>query len=218
MEQGFGISRAALVLTVLSNGERGTAIALPSLNARSDIQEEDIVFLQNHTRHRCLLHRLDGVDTETHTGRMPAQFHARVDQHFFGKLDRVLFHHTRLNERRDLLNRLAGFLTRQQHAVDGKGRPDSLGRNSSRRNHLVHLRYPAQPDATPIRVDYEKIASETSPHRESGKRQIENVLGQPHVSREWSATASGFIPIPSAKEALNADIGTRKSALPVMFR
>jgi len=52
----FGLSWYVSVLA-------GTAIALPSLNARGDIQEEDIVFLQDHTRHRCLLHRLrDMVD------------------------------------------------------------------------------------------------------------------------------------------------------------
>jgi hypothetical protein len=49
-------------------------------------------------------------------------------------------------------------------------------------------------------------------------RQIENVSGQPCPAREWSATANGFIRTPSAKEALKTDIGTGKSALPVMFR
>jgi hypothetical protein len=62
-------------------------------------------------------------------------------------------------------------------------------------------------DAAPTPVNYEKIVCETVPLREAGKRQIENVSGQPCPVRECSATANGFIRIPSAKQALNTDIG-----------
>jgi hypothetical protein len=65
-------------------------------------------------------------------------------------------------------------------------------------------------DAAPIPVHYEKIACETVPLREVGMRQIENVSGQPRPVPEWSATATGFIHIPSAKGALNTDIGIGK--------
>src|ERR1700692_1103632 len=73
-------------------------------------------------------------------------------------------------------------------------------------------------NAAPIPMDYEKISWEAVPLREARKRQIENVSGQPCPVREWNATANGFIPIPSAKEALNTAIGTAQSPLPVMFR
>src|SRR5450830_1197359 len=126
VKYGLGIMCTAAVQIVITDYESGAAIPLPGIQARRDVDEENIVLLQHHTWLGGLPHGLGGIAAKAYARGMPTQRQPTVEQYLPGHGNSIFFEHARMHARSDGLDGLPRLLARGQHAVDRKGRTDAF--------------------------------------------------------------------------------------------